>query len=103
MRVPNVVSVCCSAYVELPINPLSDFLGDSIGQGITMYYICMKCKKACDGKEDKKKYCNNCCLQYWCKVVCWFGSRPTTTIYNFVNENNINCDYYERKWWKFWI
>jgi len=51
MKIPKVVSVCCSAYVEFPIEPLPDFKGDI--QGCTMYYICTKCNKPCDIKEDK--------------------------------------------------
>ncbi len=50
------------------------------------------------------KYCQNCSMQDWCKVVIWFGSNPMKSIYDFVNENNIeNCHCYNRKWWKFWI
>ncbi len=41
MKIIDVVSVCCNAEVTIPT------------KGITMYYICMECKKACDGKEDK--------------------------------------------------
>jgi len=47
------------------------------------------------------KYCKNCCIQDWCKLVYWFGSRKT--IYKYVKEYKIDCHHYKRKWWKFWI
>ena len=52
MKKIKTISVCCSAEVKTS-PPLPDFFGDSIGQDITMCYMCTKCNKPCDIKEVK--------------------------------------------------
>ena len=51
MKIVDVISVCCNAEVRVYVGS-PDFIGEA--EGCTMYYICIKCNKTCDIKEDKK-------------------------------------------------
>lgn len=50
------------------------------------------------------KLCENCSLQNWCRISCWFGSFSIQSRWNFIHNNKKNnCVDYKRQWWKFWI